>query len=1014
MSFSIKRNGVEIMDGSNRLSNVFFWFVVATGMMLTQQLAGAENMVRNSSFELGLADWALVRISENTAYIDAVKDVREKIHGASSLKIFNPDADTIRMFSHEIKVKSGSSYTVSFYAKSSVPVKIMAGALGGKPKPSPGHDFPRKSFLVTKQWQRFSMTFKAASGYEYYSVFFLWGNVEPRRSKATVWLDAVMLSGDCSADYVPRKACEAALSLNKRVVFRDEHSVEVTVNAVNYSTAHKNYTLKFDLNDLFHKNIIKSYTESFTMKPGEVQSKRLDIPVNKFGSYSLSGPELWARDFVVIGKVPKGKIDVCKDFVCGVDESFNYIYPDGDRTSPYWGYGKSLDDYLEFERNAGIRVLRSGNTGCAFDWKTLEPVSGSFNWETIDLLEKKAAKLEMVLMPVLGNMPYLRHRGKGISTTRLPEWLVKRSKLVKHNSSWDFIQFPLEDWSRYVQAWGERFKKDIPVWEIFNEPNVVMSAEEYVKYLKSAWQILKSADSQSQIIGFCSTGDLSGRMIEFIIKSARLGALNYCDAVSFHPYKNRSGLSAEKGIFELQKALDSVKPGLSLWNSELYYLGEGETPANNNAALLITRMLTDLGCGVKQSFDLGSNHLLSFELRPHWEDVPIRYYGVGRLVPNQMYAALNTTARLFEGARPVKRLEWPQAVRCYLFEDRHGEAIAACWRLPEAPVYSVKIPDGLQLFDLFGNELDSKQIKLEDAPYYIRGPELEKKLSRAVPVPEDAVAAEAASYGVENGKYYIALQLHNLLSSEQRGSVKLLEAGKNKTEGKAVSFLLPPKTVQIIHLPVIPQYSHRLDAVKASFEVNGKVVRLDIPRRGVNVPGQRKQLKNRGNVRIGARNWKGPKDLSFSFKVITDLEFLQIDVDVTDNKRGENGPRLWDRDCVEIFIDSFPGSEIKKQSYTDNCFRLYVAPATANSPAGLETSRNLSDKDILWKANDSADGYHVSVKIPWRAINLKGPVSFAFDIAVDDSDGMHRNSQMIWSGSSQNHILRCHWGLLNL
>ncbi len=82
----------------------------------------AANLIRNASFELGCGDWNLVRFSSQDAiFRKAVSDTENPVHGMRSLRIENPDADTIELSGWEIPLKKDHTYTLSWYAKSGKP-----------------------------------------------------------------------------------------------------------------------------------------------------------------------------------------------------------------------------------------------------------------------------------------------------------------------------------------------------------------------------------------------------------------------------------------------------------------------------------------------------------------------------------------------------------------------------------------------------------------------------------------------------------------------------------------------------------------------------------------------------------------------------------------------------------------------------------------------------------------------------------------------------------------------------
>ena len=86
----------------------------------------AKNLIKNSSFEVGLEGYGLTRGvlekgQKELKFIPLAIDNKEKYHGNFSLRIDNPDIDRISIKTREFKLESGKSYTFSFWAKASIP-----------------------------------------------------------------------------------------------------------------------------------------------------------------------------------------------------------------------------------------------------------------------------------------------------------------------------------------------------------------------------------------------------------------------------------------------------------------------------------------------------------------------------------------------------------------------------------------------------------------------------------------------------------------------------------------------------------------------------------------------------------------------------------------------------------------------------------------------------------------------------------------------------------------------------
>ena len=108
-----------------------------------------------------------------------------------------------------------------------------------------------------------------------------------------------------------------------------------------------------------------------------------------------------------------------------------------------------------------------------------------------------------------------------------------------------------------------------------------------------------------------------------------------------------------------------------------------------------------------------------------------------------------------------------------------------------------------------------------------------------------------------------------------------------------------------------------------------------------------------------------------------------------------------------------PFRGLDREAYTDSCFRLFLVPKSSNGlPEALTGSSNLSLEGIVWSLQDSGTDFSADIRIPWKNLGRKSPGTFAFDVAVDDSDGERRHSQEFWAGGPENWRNRFLLGLL--
>jgi len=148
----------------------------------------------------------------------------------------------------------------------------------------------------------------------------------------------------------------------------------------------------------------------------------------------------------------------------------------------------------------------------------------------------------------------------------------------------------VEGFCRYAEFVVRHFGKDVGFYEIWNEwdigiglrspYNVGGSPEDYVKLLKAVYPRIKSAAPDVTVIGGASTsGGVKKGWLEKIIK---LGALDYCDAVSIHSY-NYSEKFPERSPEACSDWMTDVQKMLRKYNNDVdvpFYVTEMGWPTH--------------------------------------------------------------------------------------------------------------------------------------------------------------------------------------------------------------------------------------------------------------------------------------------------------------------------------------------------------------------------------------------------------------------------------------------------
>ena len=129
-----------------------FLFALAAG--IAGALCCGENLLPNSSFELGTAGWGVMNeVPKENGKFQAlrVRSSKDSVHGASSLELRNPDGGLVVLCSPAVPVAPGEMYTFSVWLKASAPMTAELSFFS--PIDGRWHVVSRK-VPVSKEWKR--------------------------------------------------------------------------------------------------------------------------------------------------------------------------------------------------------------------------------------------------------------------------------------------------------------------------------------------------------------------------------------------------------------------------------------------------------------------------------------------------------------------------------------------------------------------------------------------------------------------------------------------------------------------------------------------------------------------------------------------------------------------------------------------------------------------------------------------------------------------------------------------
>ena len=175
---------------------------------------------------------------------------------------------------------------------------------------------------------------------------------------------------------------------------------------------------------------------------------------------------------------------------------------------------KPYDDrngILDLCARDGVKWVRTD-----FHWSTAEPSRGTWNWTRFDNVMDSADARGVKILPILGyGSAYGGHNGDN-------------NRYVGSDE--------MDGWCAYVSNVVTRYRGRISAVEVWNEPNLRLfwsgTTNQYVALLQRTYTAVKSIDPGITVV----LGGIAGIDNMYLDGLYKLGAKDYFDVVSFHPY----------------------------------------------------------------------------------------------------------------------------------------------------------------------------------------------------------------------------------------------------------------------------------------------------------------------------------------------------------------------------------------------------------------------------------------------------------------------------------------------
>lgn len=447
------------------------------------------NLLQNGGFDLERANWSGER------GWDTVHDARftvDTLDGNPCLKATIPAPLKKAIVSDTVAVAPGHPIRVSCRVRAAAPTEVTLGAHYQASRAAMPA-YCKTTREVGPQWQTLAAEGQVPfrPGQPHAFVYLLFTGPGP------LWVDDAVLCQD--GDEAPTAVTHAAI-IADRYPWGLYHDGEPTNLRILASVPPGSKpTLRWRLED-HHGEIVRSGQ----LQPGEGQT--------------LSE--------VALPNLPRGYYHARIEWRHGdrefINEStFCRLPPSGrtgdPATSPFGAHFMVSPLHTSLVEAIGARWIRLWPPGLTL-WQTIEPDRGKREWRDAEvqrLVDEGFLILGMLESP--------------------PSW-----------AKWGEPGY-WEAWESYVADVVERYKEEIHVWEVQNEPNLrwwmettegARRADLHIEALQHTYPVIKRVDPTATVVGCCVAGDFAEGTDPYLFTREIIerGALELMDVLSFHYY----------------------------------------------------------------------------------------------------------------------------------------------------------------------------------------------------------------------------------------------------------------------------------------------------------------------------------------------------------------------------------------------------------------------------------------------------------------------------------------------
>jgi hypothetical protein len=914
----------------------------SAGKLLLPDFDNCRNLTQNPGFEQGFHYWSNLTLGTVTASaVDDYYRISEDgaYEGKRCLKIVaEPGQSPTALGMFTVPVNIHKPYVFSFYAKGNRPECLLSVSSHTGEWPV----FPCKgNFRLTTEWKRYSLAFEAPNG-----LVTIGFSPSPKNQKGAIMsVDAVQFEPGSVASEFVRKPFAVRLTTPRRGnVIQPFETRQAALEISGPANGAAELTVK---STTISGEIEREETQS--VKLNAMGEARIELP---WAETLASGIHLFETN--ISAETPTGRCDD-RDFhrltivpFLANDFKHKNLFSGGAFISRYGNWSR----WAEFFQRFGVGSL------VAFDVES-EGFYRAFNARNI-----------MIFSSIL----HKGHLMKGLLEDPEEFFNIKNDYAKLSPSQLTKLE---ERCYQIAQAHPE-----VRVWKTLNEPGWVLMRESketqghmeaFIKTLTAVYRGIKRADPEMQVLSPDPANMYPTSGIAFVDKFLKAGGLDIVDIVAIHPYRPRpEEPDLETHTEAMLEMLARHHYTGELWFTEGIYHQIWDVPSYGldpyagctSDSRRIASLSYHLTGGERmaaaytmRSWLVALKHSDRVKNYVDW-GFPNKYRALDYdFTPSATVFASHTLANLLGNSSFNREIKFGSGVRGYVFDDGRGRPVAALWtykmeldRHPEKRLKMLlaSLPANTELIQFDGKITKAREtLEIGPLPVFLRGGEGEMlKLCEAL---DNAVFPEGGIAQFHCGTTFVSAsiletEMKNLLTKEQRGTVKIVLNQKTGMESQAV---LPSAGSQKYRMPVtLKEGALTPFSLEASFKKNGAAqaitstssfeaftipyltqapamdcdpanwplaTKLSLPDRFVEFPPLTSEVRKKYPQNP---KWQGKDDLSGTLYAGWDEDYLYLMVEVKDDRHApvDKPGKAWQGDGLQIYFDCWGDGRLRNSS----------------------------------------------------------------------------------------------------